>query len=222
MASPEEFRIAVPGGEVEASLEGPPDSTSLVVLAHGAGAGKDHPFMGSFAAGLAAAGLRVARFNFLYTTIGKKAPDRQPVLEETYRAVVDDLRSRESPRLLFIGGKSMGGRIASHIAAGEDPVETDGLIFLGYPLHPPGKPDRIRDQHLAEITAPMLFVEGTRDPFCPLETLRKALEKVSAPTEVTVIDGGDHSFKVPKSSGRSNAAALEEVVEAVAHWIELF
>jgi predicted alpha/beta-hydrolase family hydrolase len=222
MARPEEFLIEVPGGEVAASLEGPPDSPTLLVLAQGAGAPKDHPFLTTVSAGLADGGVRVVRFNFLYTMLGRKAPDRQPILEQTYRAVVEDLRERESPNLLFIGGKSMGGRIASHIAAGEDPVEVDGLVFLGYPLHPPGRPERVRDGHLYEITAPMLFVEGTRDPFCPLETLQRVLAKVHAPAEVAVIEDGDHSFKVRKSSGRSTEDALQEVIDAVARWIDSF
>ena len=111
----------------------------------------------------------------------------------------------------------MGGRIASHVSASGEPL--DGLVFLGYPLHPPGRPERIRDAHLPDVKAPMLFVEGTRDPFCPLETLDAVLERLDTPTEVAVIEDGDHSFKVRKSSGRTSKEALTEVVEAVAGWI---
>ena len=113
---------------------------------------------------------------------------------------------------MVLGGKSMGGRIASNIAASGSAVE--GLVFFGYPLHPPGRPERIRDAHLKDITCPMLFIEGTRDPFCPLDTLKKVLAKVPAATSTHVIEGGDHSFKVPKSSGRSTDDAWDEVVDA--------
>ena len=217
MPQREERVIPVPGGEVSAILDGPPDAADLLVLAHGAGAGMTHPFMESVAAGLAERGLRVARFNFLYMEAGKKAPDRKAVLEETYRSVLGALSDEGGRR--FIGGKSMGGRIASQIAAGEDAVAVDGLVFLGYPLHPPGRPDRLRAEHLYDIEARMLFVEGTRDPFCPLDTLRPILDKMPAATELAVIDDGDHSLKVRKSSGRSSAEALEEAIDRVATWI---
>jgi predicted alpha/beta-hydrolase family hydrolase len=221
MARTNELTISVPGGEVSATLDGPSDAETMLVLAPGAGAPRHHPFMADVAGKLADRGLRIGRFDFLYAMAGRKAPDRQPVLEETYRAVAEHLRAAESPQRFFIGGKSMGGRIASTIAAGEDPADVDGLVFLGYPLHPPGRPERIRDAHLYEVRTPMLFVEGTRDPFCPLETLGQVLEKVTAPTELSVIDDGDHSFKVRKSSGRSSEDALQEVVDAVATWIDL-
>lgn len=219
MTKPTDLRIDVPGGQVSASFDGPPDASVLLVLAHGAGAPKDHPFMGTVAAGLGRRGIRVLRFNFLYVEVGRKAPDRAPVLEETYRSVVEHVHEGVRERL-FIGGKSMGGRIASQIAAGDEAVSVDGLVFLGYPLHPPGKPERIRDAHLSGVKAPMLFVEGTRDPFCPLPTLERVLKNVRAPTEVAVIEDGDHSFKVRKSSGRSSEEALEEVIDRVADWIE--
>jgi predicted alpha/beta-hydrolase family hydrolase len=176
----------------------------------------DHSFMTTVATALASEGLRVWRFNFLYQERGRKSPDKNPVLEETYRSVVDEVRSRGA-RTLVAGGKSMGGRIASQIAAAGAPI--DGLVFHGYPLHPPGRPDRIRDAHLRDITIPMLFVEGTRDPFCPLETLEKVRADLSAPTDLVVIDDGDHSFRVRKSSGRTTEEALEVVVQETADWI---
>ncbi len=214
------MRIEVPGGEVSALLDGSPEAaTACLILAPGAGAGKEHPFMAAVAEGLAARGILTFRFDFLYAEAGRKAPDRQPVLEATYRAVAAHVRAEHSGLPLFLGGKSMGGRIASHIASGEEGVATDGLVFLGYPLHPPGRPERLRDAHLSAVSAPMLFVEGTRDPFCPLGTLEASLAKVHAPTAVHVIEDGDHSFKVRKSSGRSSAAALDEVIEVVSAWV---
>lgn len=208
-------RIRAPGGDVPLVFNGPEDAETLIVLAHGAGAGMHHPFMTTMADGLAARGLLACRFEFLYMAHGKKAPDRQAVLEETYRAVAQGLRERWSRRLI-LGGKSMGGRIASHVAAAGAPA--DALVFLGYPLHPPGEPDRLRAAHLRDVAIPMLFVEGTRDPFCPLDTLHTVLAGLGNESTVAVIDGGDHSFGVRKSSGRSNSDAWTEVIDTVADW----
>lgn len=210
-------RLATSAGSVPIALDGD-GAKDVVVLAHGAGAGMSHPFMESVAKGLAARNVVVVRFNFGYVEAGKKAPDRQPVLEETFKEVAAHVRSELDPARLFLGGKSMGGRIASHLAAAGSPC--DGLVFLGYPLHPPGRPERIRDAHLYELEVPMLFVEGTRDPFCPLETLDEVRAKMRAPVEVAVVDDGDHSFRVRKASGRSSEEALDEVVERVADWIQ--
>jgi predicted alpha/beta-hydrolase family hydrolase len=211
--------VEVPGGRVRTAFDGPPDAPDLLILAHGAGAGMDLPFMAHFAAGLGRHGIRVMRFNFLYSEQGRKAPDRGPVLEETYRRIAGYAQTDLGPKRLFLGGKSMGGRIASQIAAGDVAFPAAGLVFLGYPLHPPGRPERLRDAHLATVSAPMLFVEGTRDPFCPLETLRRVLERVAAPSTVVVVEDGDHSFKVRKSSGRTAEEALDEAIASVASWI---
>jgi predicted alpha/beta-hydrolase family hydrolase len=210
--------VPTAAGEVSVALDGPNDGRAVLVLAPGAGGGLDGPFMKAIATGLAARDLQICRFNFGYTEKGRRSPDKQPLLENTYRDVVQFVRSFAERRPLFLGGKSMGGRIASHIVAGGE--DAAGLIFLGYPLHPPGRPDRIRDGHLRGIETPMLFVEGTRDPFCPLETLKDALQKVKGDATVAVIDDGDHSFKVRSSSGRSTEAAWKEVTDAVASWID--
>lgn len=209
--------IQVPSGEVSAVWDGPGEAPNVLVLAHGAGNDLNSSFMAHMAGGLADAGIDVCRFNFLYAERGRRTPDRTAVLEETYRAVLESARAARPGARLFIGGKSMGGRIASHLAAAGEPV--DGLVFLGYPLHPPGKPERRRVEHLGGIRVPMLFVEGTRDPFCPLETLEKVLADLVAETTVAVIDDGDHSFKVRKSSGRSTEEAWGEAVSAVADWM---
>lgn len=171
--------------------------------------------MAFFATELAGLGYRVARFNFLYMEAGRKAPDKQPLLVETFRAVVDHLQGDATH--VIVGGKSMGGRIASHAVA--EGMAADGLVFLGYPLHPPGRPERIRDADLHDIKSPMLFVEGTRDPFCPLETLEKVRGSLPSKTEVHVVDDGDHSLKVRKSSGRDTRAAWTEAVGAIDAWI---
>jgi predicted alpha/beta-hydrolase family hydrolase len=209
-------KIDTSAGAVTVALDGP-EGAPLVVLAPGAGAPLTHEFMVAIAQGLGERGLRVCRFNFAYAEAGRKAPDRQPILEETYREVVAAVTSDHSGPV-FLGGKSMGGRIASHIVASGTPA--NGLVFLGYPLHPPGRPDRIRKEHLADIKVPMLFVEGTRDPFCPLDTLDSVRKELKAKTEVAVIDDGDHTFKVRKSSGRDTTAAWDEVIDVTANWIE--
>ena len=191
------------------------DGPTTIVLGHGAGASLTSDYMAFFAVELARRGHRVVRFNFPYMEAGRKAPDRQPVLIETFRAVVDGVASGAGK--MIVGGKSMGGRIASHAVA--EGMAADGLVFLGYPLHPPGRPERIRDAHLHDIKAPILFVEGTRDPFCPLETLEKVRAGIGTDTEVLVIDDGDHSLKVRKSSGRDTAAAWAEAADGIDAWI---
>jgi uncharacterized protein len=211
-------KIQTPSGDVSVVWDGSGRASDVVVLAHGAGNDLKSAFMAHVAGGLADAGLAVCRFNFLYTERGRRAPDRPALLEETYRSVLESARSDRADARLFIGGKSMGGRIASHLAAAGDRV--DGLVFLGYPLQPPGKPEKIRSAHLADVKVPMLFVEGTRDPFCPLETLEVVLADLAVESTVVVIDDGDHSFKVRKSSGRSTEQALDEVVAAVAEWVK--
>lgn len=207
--------LDTPAGAIRFTVDGD-GADDAVILAHGAGAGMDHPFMATVAEQLAS-DLAVVRFNFHYIEAGKKAPDRQSVLEDTFRAVVDHVRADLAPRRLVLGGKSMGGRVASHLAAAG--IACDGLVFLGYPLHPPGRPDRLRDAHLYDIAAPMLFVEGTRDPFCPLDTLEQVRAKLSAPNEVVVVEDGDHSLRVRRSSGRSSDEALMEATDAVKAWV---
>lgn len=208
-------KVKLPGGSVTCVTDGPRDASTSFLFAPGAGAGIHSDFMSFVADGLASSGLAVTRFNFPYLEAGRRSPDRQPILEETYATVLETVAG-DAGRV-FIGGKSMGGRIASHVVAGG--VRVDGLVFFGYPLHPPGRPDRLRDEHLYKIECPMLFVEGTRDPFCPLETLETVRRRIEAPTEVAIIDDGDHSFKVRKSSGRVTQDAWTEVVERAVAWI---
>jgi uncharacterized protein len=198
-------------------FDGPRSADTVVVLGHGAGAGKESPFMTTVAHGIAGEDLLVCRFDFPYAQEGRKSPDRQPILEESYRAAVDEVHKAGPGRLVVLGGKSLGGRIASHIVARGTPAA--GLVFLGYPLHPPGRPDRLRISHLKDIEVPMLFVEGTRDPFCPLGTLEAVLKDLRAPTEVAVIEDGDHSLKVRSSSGRTTSAAWQGAVTAVRRWL---
>lgn len=210
------MHISTSAGRLPVYLDGAERASTLLVLGHGAGAGSKHEFMERFATGLASDSLRVCRFDFPYLVAGRKSPDRQPILEEAFREVADAVR--EGHARCIVGGKSLGGRIASLVAASGYPV--DALVFLGYPLHPPGRPDRIRDAHLHEISVPMLFVEGTRDPFCPLDTLERVRAGLDAESDLVAVEDGDHSFKVRKSSGRDTATAWGDAIEEIKKWLK--
>jgi predicted alpha/beta-hydrolase family hydrolase len=194
-------------------------ANAAIVLGHGAGADMTNAFLSTVHEGLAARGAVVLKFNFAYIESGRKVPDPPSRLIATYRAAVAWLGARPEARgrALVLGGKSMGGRIASHLVALGDPA--DGLVFLGYPLHPAGRPDKLRDAHLEAVRAPMLFVTGTRDPLCNLELLRPVLARIGRRASLALGADGDHSFHVRKSSGRDDAAATKEVVMAAARWL---
>ena len=190
---------------------------SLLVLAHGAGAGKDHPFMVTCGRGLAARGVDVVTFDFPYITGKRRVPDRAPVLDACFRSVVATARHHALFRgdRLFIGGKSMGGRIATHLgAAGIDGLA--GIVALGYPLHPPRKPEQLRTAHLPALEAPLLIVQGERDTFGTPAELAPVIQEMRAAVTLHVVQGADHSFGV---RGRPRAEVHEGVLEAVAAWI---
>lgn len=191
-----------------------------LVLGHGAGANQLSGFMRLFAAGLAERGLDVVTFNFLYTEQGRKVPDPAPRLESCYRAVIDAVVKHKKLKgnRLVIGGKSMGGRIASQVAASQ-PEDIDGLVFLGYPLHPPGRPDKLRSEHLPKIKAPMLFVQGSRDAFGTKQEIETIIRKLKLPAEHYSIEGGDHSLKAPKSLGPQEQI-YHQAMDAIVKWIE--
>ena len=194
-------------------------ATDAVVLAHGAGSDMHHPFMSFVHHALAARGFLSVTFNFPYTEQGRKAPDRAVKLEQTFHQVLEQVRHHDTlaPRHIFAGGKSMGGRMASHLAAQGE--ELAGLVFLGYPLHPAKKFDKLRRDHLPRITCPMLFLQGTRDPLCNLELLQQVLQTLQPSIQLHVIAGGDHSFKVPKRSGRQAEDIWQEIVQVICHWL---
>jgi uncharacterized protein len=195
-----------------------PGEAVAVTLAHGAGNDMANPLLSGVHEGLAGRGHVSVKFNFPYTERGRRAPDPAPVLESCYRAVVDNVRTDErlAPRAMVIGGKSLGGRMASHLAA--QGVEVAGLLLLGYPLHPAGAPQKLRVAHLRQIKVPMLFLAGTRDPLCSLDLLRETLGRLPR-AQLHVIEGGDHSFKLPKRLGRSPQAVIDELVDVSDRWL---
>ena len=190
-----------------------------LVLAHGAGNDMHSEFLSFVHTTLAARGALTVKFNFPYTERGARSPDRPPVLIETWRAVARAVREDPElmPRRLVLGGKSMGGRIASMIAADGEPCA--GLVLLGYPLHPAGQPGRLRVDHLARIRVPMLFVQGTRDPLCDMALLEDALAGLEAPVTLHRIEEGDHSFAVPKRLGRAPQEIREEIAGVIERWL---
>ena len=197
----------------ELLFDGPDDAALTVVLAHGAGAPMNTPFMNEVARGLAADGFRVARFEFPYMLArrqtGKRggAPDREPILRNSWKEVVDKLGGGKR---LVIGGKSMGGRIASMVA---DEVGARGLVCLGYPFHPPGRPEKLRTAHLETLSTPALIVQGTRDAFGTREDV--AGYRLSPAIRVVWLEDGDHSWKPRASSGRTEAQNMAEALTAI-------
>ena len=201
-------------------VDGPEKSKCSILLAHGAGAPMDSPAMDAITRSLAEVGLRVARFEFGYmashrTSSSRKPPPRAETLCPEYVAAIAALKARGP---LIIGGKSMGGRVASMIA---DEHRAAGLLCLGYPFHPVSKPTQLRTAHLAELRTPTLIVQGTRDPFGGPDEVREAIADAdpAPPIEVMTVEGGDHSFAVLKSSGRDQASVHKEIQDAVAAWI---
>ena len=199
------------GGSVSAVWRGPPRGETCVVLGHGAGGTLHTPGLAQFAEALTARGVGAVRFNFPYSEAKRKIPDRQTTLEACYRAVAGAVGARA--RRLVLGGRSMGGRIASHIVAEGFP--TAGLLFLSYPLHPPGQPDRLRDAHLGKIIVPMLFLQGSQDSFAQPELLAKTIRKLPTAT-LHVVEGGDHGLTV---RGRPVQEVIHELAEVSLAWI---
>lgn len=194
---------------------------AAVITAHGAGNDMENELLAAFTDGLAGAGYPALRFNFPYKEKGFKSPDSQQKLEDTWAAVCRYFRGDSSVKFnqLIAAGKSMGGRVASQMAAvGKLPV--DGLIFLGYPLHPAGDHSKIRDAHLYQVSMPMLFFAGTRDTLCDVTLLQSVLKNISAPRKLDIIEGGDHSFHIPKSMGIPDAEIHRRIVKAAVQWIE--
>jgi predicted alpha/beta-hydrolase family hydrolase len=224
---PEKLEIAVNDHESVTALLYPAAKRGrarvTVILGHGAGANQLSGFMVMMAKGLAARGFDVMTFNFVYKEQGRSIPDPKARLESCYQAVIKTAQTNRTLKKnrLVIGGKSMGGRIASQVAA-VAPEGIAGLVFLGYPLHPPGRPDKLRDAHLTDIQAPMLFVQGARDTFGTADEIRAMIKRLRLPAKIYVIEGGDHSFKVPKSLGVPQENVYESIMDEISQWILSF
>ena len=223
MKSPSELRIALEAGATTA-LAYTADSSAFgaLVLGHGAGAGQRSTFMVQFARAISALGVDVITFNFLYTEHNRRIPDRAPVLEACYRAVIASVHAQlpAAKRALFIGGKSMGGRIATQVAAADSALPIVGLVLLGYPLHPPGRPTERRDKHLPAVGRPMLFVQGARDAFGTPAELAPVVESIGPSASIHVVAGGDHSLKLARKDPAAQAAAYDEVQRTIVEWMK--
>jgi predicted alpha/beta-hydrolase family hydrolase len=220
MPPKQEWRVSVGADAVSAVYEegSAPVDGAVFVCAHGAGGNMHDRGMTATANALTAAGVNVVRFNFVYTEKGSGRPDPMPLLMNTYAAVVARVRAELAPAPLVIGGRSMGGRAASMLAA--DGFDAEGLLLLAYPLHPAGQPEKLRDAHLPRISMPVLAFSGTRDTLCTRALMDRALTTVRAPWAMRWIDGADHSFHVLKSSGRTGADVMAGIGTGIREWME--
>ena len=205
---------------VSALFQLPPAATACYVLAHGAGAGMEHASMTAIAAELAARRIATLRFQFPYMERGSRRPDPPPICHATVRAAVAEA-ARRAPKLpLIAGGKSFGGRMTSQAQAIEPLPGVKGLAFIGFPLHPAGKPSAERAEHLHDVKIPMLFLQGTRDELAKLKLLRPLVKRLGARATVKLLQDADHSFHVPARSGRKDPEVRTEMLDALAAWIE--
>lgn len=214
----EALRIAVSDQEVSGLLDRPADARWLYVCAHGAGAGMRHGFLERLAASLGAHGIATLRYNFLYMEAGKGRVDPPALAHAAVRAAVAAAAAQGLP--LLAGGKSFGGRMTSQAQAAEPLAGVRGLVFCGFPLHPPGKPGTARADHLEQVQVPSLFLQGTRDEFAQLDLLQQVVGRLGTRATLHLIDGGDHSFKVKKSSGRTEADVMAELAGVMREWAD--
>lgn len=219
MDAVKELRFTVEGaGEVSAILVRPAKPRWLMALAHGAGAGMRHPFLGALAHELSAVDIATFRYQFPYMEQRRRAPDRPPVLTATVAAAVHAAQQAAPGLPVLAGGKSMGGRMTSTAASQQPLDQVRGLVFFGFPLHPPNQPGTKRADHLAKVTVPMLFLQGTRDTFADLTLLRPVCAKLNPQPTLHIIESADHSFHVLKSSGKTDAEILRELAQTTATW----
>src|SRR5436309_11343525 len=221
-AAPQPVTITVSDAQrVSGLLQAPPQARACYVLAHGAGAGMAHPFLAAIANQLAERGIATLRYQFPYMERGSKRPDAPKLDHATVRAAVLEA-SRLLPELpLFAGGKSFGGRMTSQAQAESALPGVRGLVFLGFPLHPPGRPSEERAKHLSEVQIPMLFLQGTRDDFANLQLLEALCKQLGARATLKLFADADHSFHVPARTGRKDAEVRIELLDALAEWIQV-
>ncbi|MFI4970364.1 MAG: alpha/beta family hydrolase [Lysobacterales bacterium] len=219
MSKPKSLTINVDAEQrVSGLLQAPADARACYVLAHGAGAGMAHPFMAAVAQGLAARGIATLRYQFPYMERGSKRPDTPKLAHATVRAAVVEAAQQLPGMPLFAGGKSFGGRMTSQAQASAPLSGVRGLIFLGFPLHPAGKPSDERGAHLFGVQVPMLFLQGTRDELAKPGLLQPLVERLGTRATLHVVANADHSFHVPVRSGRTDAQVMDELLDAVATW----
>jgi uncharacterized protein len=219
----EELKIVLDAGRapVSAILDRPRHPWLLYVLAHGAGAGMRHRFLESMAMALAERQVATLRYQFPYMEAGARRPDAPAAAEATVRAAVSQAQELERDLPVIAGGKSFGGRMTSGAAATSLPG-ISGLAFLGFPLHPPGKPGTSRAEHLDKVEAPMLFLQGTRDQFAQLDLITQVCSRLGSRATLHLVEGADHSFGVPSRSGRAAGSVIEELAEALVRWARAF
>jgi predicted alpha/beta-hydrolase family hydrolase len=207
------------GGTVSALLQAPPQPAACYVFAHGAGAGMQHAFMAGLAQALAQRAVATLRFQFLFMENGSKRVDPPAVAQAAVRAAVAEAARRLPGVPLFAGGKSFGGRMTSQAQALQALPVVRGLVFVGFPLHPAGKPSVARAAHLADVQVPMLFLQGTRDALADLALVRQTVARLAERATLHVVDGADHAFHVLVRSGRTDAQVLEELAGTMANWM---
>ncbi len=214
--------IAIADGDIRVSglLDAPARPRACYVLAHGAGAGMAHPFMAAVAAGLVTRGIATLRYQFPYMERGQKRPDPPALAHATVRAAVAAAAQALPQVPLIAGGKSFGGRMTSQAQAKAPLAGVRGLAFLGFPLHPAGKPSRERAKHLSDVQIPMLLLQGTRDTLATLDELKPVCAALGARATLKLYEDADHSFHVPRKSGRSDAQVLDQVLDALSVWAE--
>ena len=221
VVSPESLTITVSGEQIVSGLlQAPPAARACYVLAHGAGAGMNHSFMAAMAQGMADRGIATLRYQFPYMERGSKRPDAPGVAHAAVRAAVAQA-SRLMPGLALVaGGKSYGGRMTSQAQADAPLPGVFGLAFIGFPLHPQGKPADERGKHLFDVQIPMLFLQGTRDELADLPLLQALVQRLGVRATCKLLHDADHSFHVPARSGRKDAEVLGELLDALAQWID--
>jgi hypothetical protein len=220
--SPQPLTIAVDDAQrVSGLLQTPREARACYVLAHGAGAGMAHPFMAAVANGLAERGIATLRYQFPYMEHGSKRPDTPKLAQATVRAAVAEASRRLPELALFAGGKSFGGRMTSQAQAASPLSGVRGLIFLGFPLHPAGRPSDERGAHLFDVQIPMLFLQGTRDALADLQLMQTLAGQLAARATLKLFQDADHSFHVPARTGRKDSEIMAELLDALARWVEM-
>ena len=219
-AEPRQITLSVDGGHaVSGLLDLPRKAEAMYVLAHGAGAGMTHPFMRAVSAALAERAVATLRYQFPYMERGSRRPDGPALAEATVRAAVAEAGTRAPGLPLFAGGKSFGGRMTSQAEA-HARLGVMGLAFLGFPLHPPGAPGDSRGEHLAGVTVPILFLQGTKDEFARLDLLEPLVRRLGKRAQLHLVEGANHSFRVPARSGRKEADVLAALADVLAAWMK--